>query len=390
MKKVLSVILCAVMVLCCFPIAVFAADSDHSFEVSANFTEPNQLTTGEYVIKENVTMTVPAGMTLYIPTGASLRVEKNAILDVQGNIRIIGGGKLYVEGTLKGGSKVICEEENSAFVSLYFISLKNANLLENIDNIAFFTSDDPAANVEFNWFDTNGNFDTNKVELVYNDAQKTGDDPVEKTVELNSYIFFKVKFKDTYPNGDPIPAKELAKVYDEGKFMLLLNDIRIPYSQGCCSVQMSAGGTVTYSQWNNDIDFYKDYKVYLPTGEGYEVLGNWGETSADGTVTLRYGTMFSFYVEIDEAYDMSNYEVYIYNGYGFTDLDVSTILKDIAPAVPNEYGYYNFEVTGETTIYVVGVVKNSTINLVGNIVDTIRNIFNMLKEFFENLFSMFK
>jgi hypothetical protein len=95
-------------------------------------------------------------------------------------------------------------------------------------------------------------------------------------------------------------------------------------------------------------------------------------------------------VEIDPEYDMSAYEVYIYNGYGWTNLDPSQDLADIEPAKPDEYGYYTIgEVKGEHTVYVVGVVANETLLMVGNILDMVKNIFEMIGAFFAEILAFF-
>ena len=119
------------------------------------------------------------------------------------------------------------------------------------------------------------------------------------------------------------------------------------------------------------------------------------QRTEDGTIVVKYGEPFSFYVDLDEAYDMSNYEVYIYNGYGWLNLgeenqETGDLEIGKLRAEPDANGYFNVsQVTGDLTISVQGVMKNATINLIGNLLETFRNIFNMLKEFIESLKDLF-
>ena len=398
MKKVLSVILCAVMIACCFPFTVFAANAVlNGSTFSSGDLQPEALisnTVTEFNIPSGVTVTVPAGVTVYVPAGKTLLVKEGGKLEVLGTLIVSSGATLTVNGTITGGRNVTVEDQANASVVIKFTSLTDALLSQKIDNIYYFTAPSADADVNFKWFDDNGNvLDKNgdyDVASVFNGSDN------KIVVPLKQYLFLKVRFKDKAETGKT--QKEMFAAtnrrMDEAKFVMYFNDSPIPYVQSCRVLEVAACGTVTYSRWTNDVDFYKEYNVHLPTGEGYEVIGRDWESSADGTVKLMYGVPFAFRVELDEAYDMSNYEVYFYNGYGFTNLspkdENGRLLDDVTPILPDEYGFYTIPmIEGEGTVYVVGVTKNETIILVGNIVETIRNFFNMIMEFFQNLFSMF-
>ena len=87
MKKVLSVILAAVMLACVMPFAVFADNPEVTLS-GGEFTDPLQLVSGtDYVIPSGVTMTVPADMELRIPTNTTLRVKKGGKLDMMRKAR---------------------------------------------------------------------------------------------------------------------------------------------------------------------------------------------------------------------------------------------------------------------------------------------------------------
>ena len=214
------------------------------------------------------------------------------------------------------------------------------------------------------------------------DEVKTFDlaDGGEFYAPLNEILFIKVNIHE------PDPSRPR---FDASNFMVYYNGAGLPYKQGYRTCVASNAGEISFSLWANDSDFYKTCKIFLDSGEGYEVVGRDDEISADGTVTLKYGEPFAFRVDIDEAYDMSDYEVYVYNGYGFLNLDTSGNYSEFS-LDPVEGYYVIKEVVDDTTVTVIGVTKNETITLISNILETIKSVFNMLKEFFEGIIEAFK
>ena len=362
MKKTFAVILSVLMLVCCIPFSSSAA-SVHTFEASADFTSSNQLVSGDtYVIPDGVTMTVPTSLTLYVPTGAILRVEQGAKLNALGQIIVLDGGQLIVEGFLYGASNVTVDGNGTALAEIRFPSLASQGLTGKIE-VSYGSS-------------TNGNiYEDLDGTVVFNKVSAGGSSVY---APLNQYIYIKATIIEEDLTYDK---------YDDALMNVYFNGVGVPYTQGSHHTLLTTSGDISYSKWVNDSDFLNTFNIYLPTGEGYTVYGREGEQSATGeTVKLKYGQSFSFKVEIDPEFDMSAYEVYIYNGYGWTNLDTSTLLKDLAPAEPDEYGYYHIdEIKGEHTIYVVGVVKNETLLMVGDILDMIRNVFEMISAFFAEL-----
>ena len=137
--------------------------------------------------------------------------------------------------------------------------------------------------------------------------------------------------------------------------------------------------------------FLNTYRIDLPNKEGYTVYGREGEVGAtDQTVYLKYGKPFSFRVEIDPAYDKSPYKVYIVSGYGWTNMDTDTILKDLQPAQPDSDGYYTIpSVESDYTVFVIGVIENATVEKVGGIFEQVKSIFEMIRKFFAQFLAMF-
>ncbi len=362
MKKTLAIVLSVLMLVCMIPFAASAA-TVHTFEASADFTSSNQLVSGDtYVIPSGVTMTVPTSITLYVPTGAILRVEEGAKLNVLGSIIVLDGGQLMVEGFLNGASNIVVDGNGTALAEIRFPSLEKAGLSGRIE-VSYGSSE-------------NGNiYEDLDGTVVFNKVSANGSSVY---APLNQYIYIKASIIEPDLTYDK---------YDDALMNVYYNGVGVPYTQGSHHTMLTTSGDITYSKWVKDSDFLNTFNIYLPTGEGYTVYGREGEQSADGeTVKLKYGQSFSFKVEIDPEYDMSAYEVYVYNGYGWTNLDTTELLKDIAPAKPDEYGYYHIpEVKGEHTIYVVGVVKNETLLMVGDILDMIRNVFEMITGFFAEL-----
>ena len=138
-------------------------------------------------------------------------------------------------------------------------------------------------------------------------------------------------------------------------------------------------------------DFLNTYRIDLPNKEGYQVVGREGELGAtDQTVYLKYGKPFSFRVDIDPAYDKSPYQVYIVSGYGWTNMDTSTILQDLEPAQPDSNGYYNIpSVESDYTVFVMGVIENATVEKVGGIFEQVKSIFEMIRKFFAQFLALF-
>ncbi len=373
MKKALSVILCAVMLLCCIPFAVNAA-STVEFTTNGKFTASNQLESKvEYIIKAGVTMEVPSDMTLYIPSGATLRVQESAKLNVLGQIVVLDGGSFFTEGFVYGASNISINGNATAKAAVRFPAL---------DKQGGHIGEDGNAKIKVSWWSSkNGN--------IYEDQQVDMDavfEPVDEAgatiwADLNQYFYVRAQIIE--------PELGIDK-YDDSLLNVYFNGVGVPFTQGTHHTLLTTSGSITYSKFSEN-DLLNTFNIYLPTGEGYTVYGREGEQSADGeTVKLKYGQSFSFKVEIDPEYDMSTYEVYIYNGYGWTDLDTETLLKDIAPAKPDDYGYYHIDkIQGEHTIYVVGVVKNETLLMVGDILSMVKNVFEMITAFFQEIAALF-
>lgn len=371
MKKTLSVILAVLMVVCCLPMAAFA-ENTYEFTVSGSFESSNQLESGNtYRIASGVTMTVPTGLTVYLPSNTKLFVEAGAKLVVNGQLTTIDGSQLYIHGVLVGAANVGGSGECLAqyrFPSLASQGLVNNETGEDRIAVSYSTS-------------TNGNaYEDQKNPLKYTPVPNSG---ANVYIPLNQYVYIKAHIIE------PDETKDIK--YDDALMNVYANGVGVQFTQGSHIMRVGSSADITYGNWTTDDDFLQTYKVYLPSNKGYTVYGRNGEHSEPGaTVYLKYGQSFSFKVEIEPEYDMSKYEVYIYNGYGWTDLDTETILKDIAPAKPDEYGYYNIDsIKGDTTVYVIGVVKNETITLVGDILSMIRSIFETIRALFEQFKNIF-
>lgn len=370
MKKTLAIVLSMVMLLCCIPFSVASA-ATVTFDESGMLGSSTEFTSGtEYIIPSGVIMEIPSGNNLYIPTGVTLTVKEGGRLDVNGSIVVLSGGKLKVEGKLNGASSVAVNDGGSATALIRFANLNTIGGLVE--------SGKSKINVSYGYSSSGNIYEDLEGSIVYSTVPVAG---MKAEVPINQYLYIKAEIVEPDPTYDK---------FDDSLMNVYLNGVGVPYAQGTHHTLVTTSADVSYSSWINDEQFLNTFNIYLPTGEGYTVYGREGEQSADGeTVKLKYGQHFSFKVEIDPEYDMSSYEVYVYNGYGWTNLDTSTLLKDIAPAVPDEYGYYHInEIKGEHTIYVVGVVKNETLLMVGDILDMVRNIFEMITEFFKELVAL--
>lgn len=367
--------LCAILLLGCLPLASFAEDTRIAFTEDGFFSNSDILVSGgSYYIPDGVKMTVPADVSLYISTNCNLTVEKGGKLVVLGNITVKNGGSLNIEGTISGGQKVYVEEGGNAWVNIYYPAFKDAGLdgkdendQKKITNIYYCYGNSPTA-------DLSGDF------IPFDEYNTTmgalSRDGGYFTMPLNKVLFIKTEF-----NENPERPK-----YDPALFCIYFNGAVISFKQSYRSATISSGGELSFSQWTNDSDFYRTCKIQLPTGEGYEVIGRDEEIGADSAVYIKYGQPFAFRVEVDEAYDMSQYQVYIYNGYGFLGITPTEgiTLDQLEPVQPRDGYYVIDEVIGDSTVYVEGMVKNSTINLISSIIEAIRSIIEMIREFFAN------
>lgn len=370
MKKTLAVILSLIMLVCCIPFSANAADTSTGLvEWSENHTikATNELQSNvNYTIKKGYTLTIASDVTVIVPLSCTLIVEEGATLRVYG--KMVVQGQLRVEGLIeKGGAeKISVDDTGSTMIAVRFPALADEGLTGRIE-VAYGVSKtgDPYENLQEGFAYT-----------AVADAGET------VYVELNQYVYVKASIKEPDPAYDK---------FDDSLMKVYVNNMPQAYGQGCYSFKVVSSSDISYSPWTSDNDFLSTFNIYLPTGEGYAVYGREGEQSALGeTVKLKYGQTFSFKVELDPEYDMSVYEVYIYNGYGWTNLDPSQDLADIEPAKPDEYGYYTIsEVKGEHTVYVVGVVANETLLMVGNILDMVKNIFEMIAGFFAEILAFF-
>lgn len=388
MKKTLAVILSIIMLVCCIPFSASAAEITklESFrfgETTEGQNPDDTIATGDTVNigdgQKVVVAEVPFGTTLYVSSNAKLIVKRNSTLKVNGSLVVLSGGYLEVQGSLMGADNIFTNGSGRACAEIRFPTLETSQGLidgngKSRINVSYAVSTTFDASEDLKpGFSANFDKESNKI----------GMGGTKILVDLKQYLYVKAEIAE--PEGIHYDK------YDDSKFDVYINSVSTPFSAGVHYTCVTTGIDISYGSWKEDSYYLNTFNIYLPQGEGYTVYGRGGEQSATGeTVKLKCGQAFAFNVEIDPEYDMSSYEVYVYNGYGWTDLDTSTLLKDIAPAVPDDYGYYHIpEVTGEYTIYVVGVVKNETLLMVGDILDLVRNMFEMIRGFFEEIMAFF-
>lgn len=351
MKKALSLILCAVMLLACLPVAGFAA------ETTVKAGEKLKIKSGE-------TYTVKSGDTLYVADKGAIIVEEGGKLVVNGSIITYSGSDVYIEGTLVGAKNIS--------------GLGDVVAQVRFDGLKSYVTEGVELKVSYYFADTVSG-DINK-ELADGTLDITSDETFAVYVPLNTYLFVETRI------GEEEETTLGHNKYDDSLYNVYMNGAAMPFGSGNHYVQITTGADITYDMIKNEHDYLTTFPVYLPSGEGYTAYSKTGET---GTVKLEYGTPLSFYVEIDEDYDMSQYEVYVYNGYGWTGLDTSTLLGKLEPTQPDEYGYYHIPaVVGDTTVYVVGVMENETITMLGDVMTMIKNIFEMFSSLFAEFFAM--
>lgn len=381
MKKTLAVILSLIMLVCCIPFSANAAEEGSTIEIPEEMaegttweiTKSNQLLSEKYyTVKSGAVLYIKAGVTAYVPSETRLTIEPGAILCCFGNLVVLDEAQVLAQGTVLFPSNIIAntEDHGVALAEIRFPDLDDDTVkLKGKLEVSYGYSEE----MNSNYADLSPNFVWHKVPEVGQTV----------TVPLNSTLFVKAHIIDPEDGTDK---------YDDSLMDVYYNSNAMTCEQGVHYLACTTAADISYTQWISDNYFLNTFKIYLPSGEGYTVYGRDGEQTAEGeTVKLKYGQPFSFRVEIDPEYDMSVYQVYVYNAYGYTALDPSKEdLSGFGPAVSDTYGYYTIDsITSDHTIKVEGVMANSTIIMVGDILGMVKTIFEMITGFFAEIAAFF-
>lgn len=371
MKKVISILLCALMLVSSFafsasaanPIEAFGDENGTSVEISYGFdlddptVNPDWVSNRDYVIRKGCTFVVPSGRTLNVPLNSTLTVEPGAHFVVNGQLNV--AGEMFVYGKLTGtnitgSGNIKCE--------VRFPSLADANVnLNNKIEVRYYVS--PLQGDEYG-----------DINVPIENYTAVASDGAKIMVDYNKYLYIRILIKEA-PGEDR---------YDDKKYPVFYNSSKVDFKQNGCPVLVITSGDVSYGSWMQDTTYYNTYKITLPEGEGYTVYGRNGEF---GEVTLKYGQAFSFRVELEEDFDKSDYLVYVYNGNGWTNLEKDDLLAGIEPAKPDAEGYYTINsITGEYSIFVEGVVSNEMLDIFSQVFTIFRQIWETITEIFNELF----
>ena len=368
MKKTLSVFLAVCMI---FAFVPFFALADNTVVHLTQDNMPDNyalLSYTDYVIDSGVTVTIPATATLNIGNSSTLTVAEGGKLVLLGTCNVAQLGKLIVDGDISNADRIgNGGYPDVAVAKVTFPSLESAGL-NGIIEVSYGVSYSGSA-----YDDLQGS------SVQYEPVSPDGESVY---LPLNQYVYIIAHIIEPTAGRDK---------FDDALMKVRLKDVEIPYSQNNHHTLLTTGGNISYSTWTNDNDFLNTYKIDLPNKEGVTVYGREGEMSTtDSTVYIKYGKPFSFRVDLDEAYDKSPIEVYIVSGYGWTNMDTSTILADLEPAKPDSDGYYTIpSVESDYTVFVMGVVANETIEKVGGIFEQVKSIFEMIKKFFNQFLALF-
>lgn len=422
MKKVLSVLLCAVMILSCIPFAVFAADEVTELTAEV-LSESGYSLTGEHAGKYQIS----AGNTITILKDTTLFVGAGSQLDIYGTLKAEGivnanGGLIYVKcrynnvtSSWEKGTVIRPENiwdtaagEHHVFAEVVFNGLPAAYVddAHYVNYAVWANSKNGNAYEDINITAWNNIWGDLKVSR--GNVTATGEDAVIiRTVPLNQYLYFRMNLV-----GEGGEEK-----YDSVRALKFkYNTVDVTCDQGTYRVFIENAGVVDFSgdkTWQGDDKYLKRERIYLPSGTGYRIYGVNGEASEnDQTVSLLYGREFTFRLDLDKAYSESDYKVYAINSYTFDSKRYESTLAELAGSSANwnddqlrvvefkdgdtasgfyrdEYGVYHISseyMTRECNIFVSGVVSNKTISLAGSIVEMLKNIFATIKAFFEQLF----
>ncbi len=368
MKKIISILLCALMLVSALCVPVFAEETDNVIEFTDSVYEfsKDKGELGEeknYIIKSGCTFVVPAQRTLNVPYSSTLTVEEGAHLVVNGQLNAVGDVAIYGKMT---GLNVSGQENITCYVEFPDLTASNIKLDDKI-NVCYYLgkTNDPYGDVGVAIADYVLVDDTGII------SEETGN---YLPVPYNTYMYVRVLIEE---NGSE-------DKYDDKLFPVKCNNVVIPFNQNACPILVTAGSEISFDPWVNDSTYYNTYTIILPEGDGYTVYGRNGEL---GEVTLKYGQAFSFRVELEEDYNQSVYQVYVYNGNGWTDLTKEELLEGIAPAVPDAEGYYTIaNITGNHSIYVEGVISNEMLDMFSQVFNIFRQIWEAITKIFNALF----
>ena len=414
MKKILAVVLSAIMLFCCIPFMSTAVEEKGVIEITGSeVATANNWNTifndKNIVIEDGGTLTIAYGSTIILPDDITITINKggklvskgplvinNSIVNVEAGgifeaqqiVQINHNAKFYAHGKLIGAEYISVAQGAEAYVYLSFENVYGINISKESDEKQETLGDRVVISYGISqngnlYDDLTGNVTFEPVPFSEEENEEGKYAPYVIEAPLNQYFYIKADIID--------PEDEPGK-FDDSLFKVYVNEFEAPFSQGSHPFIATSSGNVTYSVWKSDYDFLKTYRIHLPSDDGYKVYGRSNEQSALGeTVELKYGQPFSFRVEVDPEYDMSVYEVYIYNGYGWIGLDPTNPeggnLAGITPVEPDEWGYYNMIIKGDSTVYVTGIMPNETLLMVGGILDMVRNIFEMFAGFFGEILS---
>lgn len=370
MKKTLSVFLAVCMIFMFVPFFAFAEDAvtvDQAYLEANNYSLPSGVSERISYIVTTGTITIPAGRTLHVSGNTKFTVGSNANLVLNGDAVVHENGEMYIDGGVTNADNItingICRAK------IVFPSLNACGLAGKIE-VSYASSYsgseyDELVPGSLTWYTVDCNYEA-----------------VEKYIDINQYVYIVAHIIE------PVAGRDQ---FDDSLMKVRLNGVEIPYKQGSHCTLLTCGGTISYSQWTNDNDFLNTYKIDLPNKEGVTVVGRGGEVgSTDTVVYVKYGKPFSFRVDLDDSYSKSPIEVYIVSGYGWTNMDTSTILADLEPAQPDADGYYTIpSVQSDYTVFVMGVIANETVEKVGGIFEQVKSIFEMIKKFFSQFLAMF-
>lgn len=417
MKKTLSVILAALLLVCCLPFSVSAEETGVS---AAEYAEANGYVLDSahpvYTVAADETFTIDKGDTLYIDSDATLEVY--GTLEVNGSV-ISRGGDLVLKLDTENGTygKLAQPDDGVGHVGGNYPSNYRAEVMFSGKNLEEYTvSEHHIGNAKY--YSTENGSSYADIEHE-NDFQPFSFNSIVQ-VNLCQYLFFKMDLQDETGSN---------KKYDADKLAFNFNDVTVKNAQSINQIYVTTAGVISFAgskSWNEDT-FLRTFRIYIPSGTGYSAYGINGEVSAETeTVRLKYGTDFTFRVDIDSDYSRSETEreIYLINTYQFVPSRYSATLAEMAGANDNWKDDTFYETEGkypcvlkfkdsdgsdgklyidengfchipgsyidrDCSIAVTGVVKNETITFAAKIVGMLRNIVDQIRDFFTYLAELF-
>ena len=351
MKKTISIVLAAMMILCMIPFGASAGTTKSlNDKVGSNVLSSNlDLTVSEandwyissdFIINGGAVLTVGAGVTLTINANVSLTLN---------NCVINNFGTIVNKGTIYNSSNIACLSGGQLYHDITIEAPHSTEYAVYVNSTGSYDFTDDTFDTVDGYGATHTGFSDHSSSTSYKMLDGTT-------------LYMSVVFSD--PSVDPY------------KFSVVGTSKR---DRGVYELTATNATTITFGAYRAK-DLIKTFDIVMPSGDGYCVCA-YGVEFDDNLLeipeekhTVKYGEDFSFRVEI-------------YPGWQESEITVTVNGKEVEA---DSYGYYTIKnITALPEINVSGVVSDDVKDMLNGIMDFVKQIFATIKEIFSAFMELF-